>query len=88
MEVFEYENSSFYRYTRIYITSNWKPTEPNPAGMWELEMMEGFAPSSAGIMNWYFSEAFRKGKEYFDKKGLFLPDDRLFKPEILVPKGI
>ncbi|MBA7560809.1 hypothetical protein ES708_02440 [subsurface metagenome] len=36
----------------------------------------------------FMCEAYRKGEKYFKKKGLYLPDNRLFKPEILIPEGI
>lgn len=38
---------------------------------------------------WIFmQDALDKGKKYFKKKGLFLPDDRLFKPEVVIARGI
>lgn len=36
----------------------------------------------------FLCEAYKKGKKYFKKKGLYLPDDKLYEPEILIPEGI
>lgn len=44
-------------------------------------------PPTSGFMI-FLSEAFNKGKKYFKKKGLYLPDNKLYKPEILIPEGI
>jgi len=38
--------------------------------------------ASIGSPMIFIKEALDKGKKYFKKKGLFLPDDRLFKPEL------
>lgn len=36
----------------------------------------------------FLSKAYRRGKKYFKEKGLYLPNDRLYEPEILIPEGI
>ena len=85
LQEFEFVNTTAYRYIKMTFNSGWHTGEWYKSYDYIRVYIEVVSGGGVGIGSpWIFiQETLDKGKKYFKKKGLFLPDDRLLKPQAI-----
>ena len=74
VQTYSFINGNYYRYYKINITTDWE-TSYDMTYLHEVQMFEGIYPSGGGILNWFFSQSWKKHNKLWTPKGLTLPKE-------------